>query len=96
VGRVRPNSQGWGVVDGIIIQYFTKLQKKRLNPHLFVTLPPVNPGYISRSAVSAFFAPLLRAHEENRAKKHHWIGSWNSGRQRAFRAGREHQKEKMC
>jgi hypothetical protein len=45
------------------------LQKKRLNPHLFVTLPPVNPGYISRSAVSAFFAPLLRAHEEKPRKK---------------------------
>jgi hypothetical protein len=36
---------------------------------LFVTLPPVNPGYISRSAVSAFFAPLLRAHEEKPRKK---------------------------
>jgi hypothetical protein len=39
-------------------------------------------GYISRSAVSAFFAPLLRALEEKLLKTtlRHYLGPWNSGR----------------
>jgi hypothetical protein len=31
------------------------------HPHLFVTLPPVDPAYISLSSVSAGFALVVRA-----------------------------------
>jgi hypothetical protein len=38
---------------------------------LFVTLPQVNPGYISLGAISACFAPRVPALEPKTVQKHH-------------------------
>jgi hypothetical protein len=41
------------------------------NSHLFVTLPRINPDYTAFSAVSAGFAPVVRAPREIPFKKQH-------------------------
>jgi hypothetical protein len=40
-------------------------------PHSFVTLPQVDPGYISPNAPSASCAPLIRVLQEKAIQKQH-------------------------
>jgi hypothetical protein len=53
---------------------------------LFVTLPPVYAGYISRSARFWHLMRCLFALPKKTIKKQHWIGLWNSDGQPAFPA----------
>ena len=51
-----------GQITGNMILYSPNRGKQAQDPHLFVTLPPINPGYISLSArLGRGFALCVRA-----------------------------------